>query len=209
MKGTVGSGKSTYSQKIKDHVEELGGYCVVEGMDKYTKTGMSYNEAQIRVKESLLKVDTVENDLLVVIIDTCGEYDVKKVMKIFDVDFTGWTKEIYWPNLIREEFEGYMAWSLYNVLKREKASESDHFSLNPVSAGTNKCIEVHLIKCKKLFGKKKAKKLFDSYQITKDDAMSQLKDRAEAYEKLINEKSIEERVDTFINSKIVEMVNEV
>jgi hypothetical protein len=70
MKGVVGAGKSTASKAIKEKVEELGGYCVVEGVDKYSKNGMNFNQAQSEVKKGFLSVNDADSELIVVVVDT-------------------------------------------------------------------------------------------------------------------------------------------
>lgn len=151
MRGTVGCGKTTYSTAIQQKVEELGGVCINEGVDKYCRTGTQINVATERIADELRKIPTIQNDLLVVIIDTCGEND-SKIM--FKYDFSGWKKVVVVPNFNQPKLNEYMAWSLRNVLNRPLHTITTPYWLNPQSATTKVCIDVHLNKCKKLFGKK-------------------------------------------------------
>lgn len=150
MRGTVGSGKTTYSNAIQKKVEELGGVCINEGVDKYCRTGIQTQQAVNLVANELNKIPTIQNDLLVVIIDTCGE---KQSNVIFDYDFSAWKKVVVTPNFDQKNISGYMAWSLRNVLSRPLHTMNTPFWLNPKSATVKVCVDVHLNKCKKLFGK--------------------------------------------------------
>ncbi len=152
MKGTVGAGKSTYSQALKAGVEARGGSCYVEGTDKYCQVGLDTRSAIGRVHQELNKVSADQNDDIVVVIDTCGENTEKNNYKVFDVDFTGWKKLEVSPNLERKDMKGYFAWSLRNVLQRGKPGPNTNHYLNPVDASPKVCIDVHKKKCQRLFG---------------------------------------------------------
>jgi hypothetical protein len=160
LKGVVGAGKSTFSQKILEGVLARGGHCIVEGTDKYCKTGMQTREAVFRVQRSLEEISRIANDDLVVVIDTCGEQTQEKQMKVFNVNFDGWKKVTLWPNLTRDgrgnavNLVGYFAWSLRNVLLRKRPTARDSHYLNAESAGTQVCIDVHKKKSKALFNKR-------------------------------------------------------
>lgn len=152
MKGVVGAGKSHASALIKAAVEARGGVCIVEGTDKYAKTGTPMSDAVRMVNEALNRIPTINNDDLVVVIDTCGESTQPRQMKVFNVDFNGWTRTDVFPNLNRGNFTGYFAWSLRNVLRRVQPGHADSHWLNPVGASTQVCIDVHKKKSKALFG---------------------------------------------------------
>lgn len=202
MKGTVGSGKTSFSNKIKENIETRGGVCIVEGVDKYCSKGIPFTEAKELIKRELLKVKDIDNDLLVVIIDTCGEHDRKWNMVSFDVDFTGWEKVKMWPNIDRNNIEGYLTWSLRNVLRRGAVNEESQYSLNPVGAGMAKCIEVHQKKTRILFGKKSPRVFsYQNMPSTTVDALDLLKERADIYEDGL--KSIDEAVEEFVKKKLL------
>ena len=152
MKGTVGAGKTTYSNAIQKKVEELGGICINEGVDKYCKTGMATHIAVQTIAQEFKKIPTIENNLVVVIVDTCGEKNNGDLM--FDYNFSNWKKVTITPNYSQPKLKQYMAWSLRNVLNRPMHNNDTQYWLNPVGASAKVCIEVHLNKCKKLFGKK-------------------------------------------------------
>lgn len=153
MKGVVGSGKSYTSNLIKQAVEARGGVCIVEGTDKYAKDGIPIGTAVGMVQEALKKVSTINNDDIVVIIDTCGEQTQPRKMDPFGVNFIGWNRIDVFPNLDRSNLTGYFAWSLRNVLRRKAPGVNDTHWLNPVGASTQVCIDVHKKKAKALFGK--------------------------------------------------------
>lgn len=152
MKGVVGAGKSHTSALIKQTVEARGGVCLVEGTDKYAKTGIPMASAVNMVQNALKTIPTINNDDLVVVIDTCGENSHARNMTAFNVDFTGWTRTDLFPNLDRGNFTGYFAWSLRNVLRRVQPGPNDSHWLNPVGASVQVCIDVHKKKAKALFG---------------------------------------------------------
>jgi len=186
MKGTVGSGKSTHGQKIKELIEERGGTCYVEGTDKYCKKGMTVPEAVIEIKAELSKINELHNPLpLVVIIDTCGESDSKNNMVAFGVEFKGWTKVNLWPNLDRRSLEGYFSWSLRNVLQRTINAEAN-YHLNPIKAGVSTCLTVHQKKARTLFGKKSYKLPYFSSLDTKESIIEKLNEKANQYQNLLD-----------------------
>lgn len=196
MKGVVGSGKSFYCNHIKEAIEKLGGYCLVEGTDKYCKDGMDIAKAIGKVKESLDTIDVIENKLLVVIIDTCGERNNSNI--IFDKDFTGWNRINVWPNLIKSDMLGYLSWSLRNILNRPKPGPDDNYWLNPVEKNPNTCIEIHKRKATALFGKK-IPKLFEIVPRTKEEIIEKLNENADAYqEKLLNEMPLDMEIDKIV-----------
>lgn len=200
MKGTVGAGKSTFSAKIKEQIEQLGGYCVVEGTDKYCKTGISMPEAQMMVTKELLKAQGVDNKLLVVIIDTCGTSNYRDI--IFDVNFAGWKKVNYWPNFERSHLKEYFAWTLCNVLKRQKPTEDDTYWLNGEDCSVSHCIDVHRRKAVPLWGKK-IPKVFSETPSSKESAMEELRKLVESYEEYLKTRPIDVEVNKFVNEKVV------
>jgi hypothetical protein len=151
MRGTVGCGKSTWSERIAEDVKKRGGSCYVEGTDKYCARGQPFNQALDSVKMSLNQIAQDTNDDIVVIIDTCGEKN--GVTNVFSFDFTGWKKIEVFPNLDKKNMRGYFSWTLRNVLRRGKIDGASNFYLTPATAGTKTCIDVHLKKCKALFPK--------------------------------------------------------
>jgi hypothetical protein len=191
MKGTVGSGKSTYATKIKEHIDIIGGHCYVVGIDKYCKNGLSVSEAVDKIKEELMTIDSIADaKLLVVIIDTCGEKNSGNIH--FNVDFTGWPKINVWPNLDRSQLENYLAWSLRNVLLRGNPNPSwgnadSYHHLNPTTAGIGKCMEVHQSKARALYGKK-LPKMPVSANMGCEEAIALINDKADAYQKFLSEK---------------------
>jgi hypothetical protein len=203
MKGTVGCGKSTYSSKIKEHIEKMGGTCLVVGTDKYCKLGMTVPDAISKIKEELLEINELENSkMLVVIIDTCGEKNTGN--NIFDINFNDWKKVIFWPNLERSEMEGYLTWTLCNVLRRDKPTYNDNHYLNPTDAGVNTCINVHKKKASALFGNKIPNINYGPLT-SRENVISKINDKAESYQKLLDSKFIIDNVIAkFIKNKILD-----
>jgi hypothetical protein len=154
MKGTVGSGKTTVSRLLQEEVEKIGGVCINESTDKYCKTGLHVKEAANRVNSVLRGISRINNDLIVVIIDTCGEGERYTGNSIFGYSFDGWEIHRITPNFDESKIRQYLCWSLYNVLNRPLHSASTNYWLNPESASVDICKKVHTDKAKALFGSK-------------------------------------------------------
>jgi len=150
LEGNVGSGKTYFAKLLQEEVEALGGKCLNEGTDKYCVTGISIKEAIKRVSNSLKEINRIKNDLLVVIIDTCGERNTGN--NIFNFSFEGWTIHRIRPNFEATKIKQYLSWSLYNVLSRPLHNPKSNFWLNPESATVEICKKVHTDKGKALFG---------------------------------------------------------
>lgn len=202
MKGTVGAGKSTYSQKLRKEIEKIGGRCFVEGTDKYCKQGIPIGQAVIKVREELLNINTLpdDNKLLVVVIDTCGEKN--NGSSVFDIDFTGWNKINVWPNLNRSDLHGYLVWSLRNVLQRNIPEYTDIHWLNPIEAGVTQCINVHRKKAQALFGKKMTN--IWSLPINRDEAIKVLNTKADEYQTYLDSNiNMDNEISNLISKKIL------
>lgn len=175
MKGVVGAGKTTWSMRIKEAVESRGGFCLVEGTDKYCQNGTQIKDAVSRVTQALQRLNEVKNNDIVVVLDTCGNSNPNE-KKFFGVDFSKWKRVIVWPSLDRSNLSGYFAWSLRNVLSRKKPSKGDNYYLNPVDAGASICVDVHKKKAKNLFHKD-----FDRFWKFDGATLNSLKDLADSY----------------------------
>lgn len=196
LKGTVGCGKTTAGEKIKKYIEDKGGYCIVEGTDKYCKDGIPIQVAISKVKYELLKIQSVNNDNLVVVIDTCGEKTNKSTYNnIFGVDFTKWKIINFWPNLIKNNTKEYLAWSLRNVLNRDNSTTNRNYYLNPDDAGFNTCITVHKNKARALFGKKMSILFEGSPPKNKSEAIEKISEMADVYANLLKEYSLDEEIE--------------
>lgn len=193
MKGTVGSGKSTFTSKLKELCDEKGIVCIIEGTDKYCKTGMSVRVAIPLVTKALLSTNDVPSDKQVIIcIDTCGEQSNAKTTKFFDVDFSGWNRKDVYVNLNRNKLDGYLAWSLRNVLRRGAVTSESNYWLNPVGASVQVCIDVHTKKSKslQLITKHSPAPITSSYGLTVSSAIHMLNAKADEYEKYLNENDL-------------------
>lgn len=207
MKGTVGAGKSTASAYFKEIIDQNGGICIVEGVDKYNKDGIPTFEAINIIKNNILRMIKDKNNdekLKVVIIDTCNEKDSKNNMNVFDINFARWTKLNFWPNLDRNNLNGYLKWTLRNVLRRDVPNSNDNFWLNPRYAGLETCLDVHKKKSRSHFGKRIVKFLNSFTPLTVNVAIKELDLDADIYEKALQ--PIKDQVNEFIgkNGKIFE-----
>lgn len=179
MNGTVGSGKSTISRMIQERVIALGGFCVNEGTDKYCKNGMRVQQASQYVNAELTKCLTSQNNIVVAIVDTCGERCQGK--KLFGVDLQLFKRIDVYPNLIRTNAVGYMSWSLRNVLQRHRPLDVDNYNLNPETVPIDVCVRVM---------NEKANKLFRFQPITvhgnKEQIIAEINDRATQYQQFLD-----------------------
>ena len=193
MKGTVGSGKSTFTSKLKELCDEKGIVCIIEGTDKYCKTGMSVRVAIPLVTKALLSTNDVPSDKPVIIcIDTCGEQSKPETTKFFDVDFSGWNRKDVYVNLNRNKLDGYLAWSLRNVLRRGAVTSESNYWLNPVGASVQVCIDVHTKKSNslELITEHSPAPITSSYGLTVSSAIHMLNAKADEYEKYLNENDL-------------------
>lgn len=199
MNGTVGSGKSYFSNLLKKYIEDHGSVCISEGIDKYCRDGMAIKDAVSRIHDNILDMNNdCSGKNKFIIIDTCGENN--KETNIFNVDVSNWKIINIFPNLLRSNLEGYLCWSLRNVLLRHIPTSSDTFWLNPINAGLKRCISVHSKKCKALFGNK-IPKIFSITPIICSDAIQLLNNRADAYFELIkSELPIDKEIEKLYSS---------
>ena len=178
LKGTVGSGKTTISKLIKKKVEELGGACIVEGTDNYCKNGTLMKDAISMVSNNLKQFDYVNNPRKVVVIDTCGENCNKSC--VFGQNYSS-CKIIYCePNFNSSKIDGYMAWTLRNVLNRSASGLDTDYWLNPSGAGLSTCINVHNKKAKTVIKKQFQNENY--YRLSKENILAKINDTANEYD---------------------------
>jgi hypothetical protein len=113
---------------------------------------MSPRDAVNRVSNVLKGIPKIRDNLLVVIIDTCGERNTGNT--IFGYSFDGWQIHRIRPNFEESRIREYLCWTLYNVLKRPLHSRDSSYWLNPESASVAVCKRVHTDKATALFGSK-------------------------------------------------------
>ena len=186
LKGTTGVGKSTFSAKLQEAYEAQNKHFFVAGTDAYCKDGDTMQQAIEKIKQNLLTINDIPDDgHVIVCIDTCNEHTSNKTNDIFGVNFAGWKRINVWPNLIdRNNLNGYLSWSLRNVLNREATTSESKYWLNPVNAGVSTCIMVHKKKAVAHFGKK-IPELFYGSPATKEKALELIKDEADKYALLL------------------------
>jgi hypothetical protein len=189
MKGAVGAGKTTFSNKLQKLVEEKGMTCINEGVDKYCRTGMPMPSALYEIKQKFKSLDYADCATTVVIVDTCGDAS-PNYKNMFGYDFSKWTKITVTPNLehhcAKELIPQYMAWSLRNVLNRELHTSTSDYWLNPESATTKICVNVHSKKCKIVFGKKTKHIIPPDMVLDKSTVMEFIEENANAYKTYID-----------------------
>lgn len=185
MCGTVGAGKSHFAKLLCDYIHQHNGVAIIEGTDKYCKSGIQTRDAINMVAANLREFRSrVIDKPKFIIIDTCGENNKGKVF--FNIDFSNWKIQKYTPNLIEGQMDGYLHWSLRNVLRRGVPDASSTHYLNPVSAPLKVCVQVHTKKAKALFGQKTNTPVHWNLT-TVDDTISKLNEKADAYAQLLTE----------------------
>ena len=185
LKGTIGSGKTTISKKIKKLVENRGGVCIVEGMDKYVVKGLSFKDGFDKINKSISMMISMQCDDKVIVIDTCGESFTK--YNCFGHNLSNWDIISIYPNIDsrKTHLDTYLSWSLRNVLRRNSSNANSDFNINPCDAGTDICITVHLKKARKLFGKKFKAVINNTYNLSKDQLIDQLNEKANQHDKFL------------------------
>lgn len=156
MKGTVGSGKTTFSESLQQKLAIEGWNCFVTGVDKFCISGYTSQEAVQQVKNEISLIKNYKNKT-VLIIDTCGENINAK--NTFGYDLSSWKTIVVTPNFNKQLLTEYLSWSLNNVLKRERYNSLSNYYLNKFSASEQICYDVHYKKASNLFGKKNVTKL--------------------------------------------------
>ena len=177
MRGTVGCGKTTFSDLIEKEIVSKGGLCISVGVDKYCKNGFSIVDAVLKIKAEISAFQSIPGNLKVLVVDSCGE----KIEKgnVFGVSLD-WESHELFPNLMKDNLKEYMIWSLRNVLRREMSSPKTNYWLNPQNAGIKICIDVHDKKAKALFGAKATMTLNEKDNV--DLVIKELDEKADEYQ---------------------------
>jgi len=207
MNGTMGAGKTTYSNKLQTALEQRNYTVFNEGYDKYIiNSEQPINEALCRIQSSLAKIKTInENENrttlnIAVIADTCGDKfkSIKDISKnvLFSVPFDEqWTRYDIFPNYNPSDFDGYFKWTLYNVLNRNRRSD-DHtksYNVNPIDNGIDTCLNIHKNKAFLVFGK--------VCDISLPIDMEQLQSEHDRYQQYINNnQELEATINDLVNS---------
>lgn len=184
MRGTVGSGKTTYAHKLKQEITNKGWQCLIASPDKYSKAGIDRLDIPSMIKTELAKLDSFDKSKhIVLIVDTCGDRADDKYA--FGYDISKWNAKFVWPNYNESNKDGYMAWSLRNVLLRGEPTENDRFYLNPISLGLVRCRDTHRNKASS-FIKKKTCRTNIKDNMTVAEAIAVLDARADAYQEYLD-----------------------
>lgn len=172
LEGTVGSGKTTFANKLYDYFKNSSYSVLIEGTDKYMVTGLTI-QAAIHIIRKNLK-NAIKNNSII-IIDTCGGN--QNVKDIFGVDLSSFILHKIRPNFIETHIPSYLKWSLQNVLNRQMYTSTSDYYLCHQTLGIEKCRQIH---------RKKAQIFIK--QIPKFELLSP-KD-IEEYEKLLKKEQI-------------------
>lgn len=166
LKGTVGSGKTTYAKKLQKIAQDAGYLCIIEGTDQYMIDGMNIKSAINKIKQNLNNIRNSRNPKKMVIIDTCGERSNPR--DVFGVDFSSWTVRNIFVNYDSNQQVQYLAWSLRNVITRD--TNSAVLTVGKTSLPV--CIDVHYKKASALFNNVK--------QFNNDTSMVELLQKIES-----------------------------
>jgi len=168
-RGTVGAGKSTTTNALIAEIAARGGVSHVVSMDDVRRTnpGLSNHSFLASIVTNLLNTflrNTIGAPTRYVIVDTCGEQFSQT--NLFGVNMSAWEVVYSYPGINTanpqlppndwmraKEWEGYIKYSLLNVLNRNAPSSVNTiYALNPVEAGLEICLKVHRDKFTSLFG---------------------------------------------------------
>ena len=155
MKGTIGAGKTTFSTLLHKKLLEAGQNCIIIGMDKYVIQGYQPNMAVNKISDDIENVKNLDN--VTIIVDTCGES--ASLNNLFNHNLSGWSSHIVYPSYNKSMLKQYLAWSLNNVLNRQKRTSNSNYNINPIDAGEQICRDVHKKKAINVFGKKNVQSL--------------------------------------------------
>ena len=137
------SGKTTFCNELQKMIITNGGECYIEGTDKYCTRGIDPRGAASCITNELKKAKDSKAELIVVIIDTCGDRAGKN---IFGHYFNEWNRHdifINLPSLSPPYIKQYLCWSLRNVINRPVYTCNSSYYLNPCNASIQTCIDVH------------------------------------------------------------------
>jgi len=163
LRGTVGSGKSTYAKKLAQYLRSNKIPVLIQGPDQYRKNGASAKGANNAIKQAIShfigKCTNMQKNAQhkniqhinhkTIIIDTCGEY--VDTSNIFGHNLSDWKIHTIYPNWNEADPEGYYMWSLRNILNRHAPGKNDNYWLNPTNIGANECRKIHKNKFKNVF----------------------------------------------------------
>lgn len=174
LRGTVGAGKSTFTAYLSGALQDLGYDVGIANTDQYNKFGMD-RSAISKVTSDIANIINSANPKRALIIDTCGER--MNVNNIFGHNLSTWKVINFSPNFNPSDPNGYMAWSLHNVLTRAAPDEKSSYCLCPSGASIKVCVDVH---AKKAMGMKGTKSPATgmSYDNT---LVGKLRDKAKKY----------------------------
>lgn len=199
FKGTVGSGKTSSRNEFVSQLQEKYPSVYVEVFcpDDISKTGARNG---VQIIQAKLQEFIQRPGMKIGIIDTCGEqFNERDPNKLcFNISLSDFDIKIFRPNLNEDDLEGYLAFSLYNVLTRTIHSESTDFYLNHHSAGVNTCIKVHANKAHSLFGKRHS--FFVNQYAKLEDILRQIEPDAQRYTASLT--SVHVQVEDFIANHI-------
>ncbi|ATZ81061.1 putative P-loop ATPase/GTPase domain-containing protein [Bodo saltans virus] len=200
MIGLTGSGKSTSSEKIKQYIEEKNGKCLIVNSDYYSKRGQSGRAQANLIQKSIIDFERQPGNFKVIVIDICNESGPSP--KCFNHDFIGYKTVNFMPNLDAKQYDNYEAWCLRNVIMRPNHTNECNYWLNPVSAGINVCIKVHNGKNQKLRQFLKIQGMFIPYSetMTLEQIQSNIKIRADTYEKFLLTCSLDTEIKNFVDN---------
>lgn len=199
LQGVVGSGKTTSRNELVLQLQEKYPLANVEVFcpDDISKTGAK-NGVQV-IKTNLFQF-VQRPGLNIGIIDTCGESfnesDPNKTC--FDVSLANFDVKIFRPNFDDRDLEGYLAFSLDNVLSRPMHSSSTDFYLNHHSAGVETCVKVHNAKTRSLIKKKHTFNINQKSSL--GDILAKIRPEAERYR--LSLPSVYTQVQDFIANHI-------
>ena len=203
LNGTMGAGKTTYSNKLQFELEKLNFKVFNEGYDKYIVNGANNaQEALDQIQHSLSKINLYKDDNVAVIADTCGDKH-KNNNIIFGIDLSDFKRFDIYPNYNEMDFDGYLKWTLYNVLSRHTRIDTigSNYNVNPVDNGVNTCTSIHKNKAQLVFNKN-ISDIICSNNI--DECLSELQSEYDRYQKYVDLEHNFDLIITCLISKFIQ-----
>lgn len=146
LRGTVGAGKTTFTEELTKLLKASDCLVCVANTDQYGNKGFNGPKAVEAVTRDIRSFNSIicdEKQKKVLIVDTCGDRFNERDL-VFGNDLSNWTTHIYEPSYLPTDPQGYLAWSLYNVLCRPKFSASSNYWLSLHGGmSAKKCAEIH------------------------------------------------------------------
>ena len=199
MNGTVGSGKTSAREILYRQIKDENPTVNIkifspDDINKCSLRDCKSSQNGVKIVAQELDKFNKEPGFRIAIIDTCGD-----IQDFFGIRLNNYRVKYFRPNFNPIDQEGYLSFSLYNVLKRESYSSDTNYYLNHIDAGLKTCIKVHFSKAKGLFTRQHISHIVD-INASLEDILKQIEPKAMKYASTLL--PIESQVSKFINDHL-------